>query len=129
DLAAEGDFELGEITGHKLEGSVHAAAGSDGSGSFVSNGDIKFGHPKLKDVRITHLAGNRKDEFYTATNSAHEAINKAVGTLPVKVTTAQADAKITYNKGKIGVEGQLSGSAQYPAEGEPKISGTSAFGI
>ncbi|HUS29108.1 MAG TPA: DUF4157 domain-containing protein, partial [Kofleriaceae bacterium] len=125
DWAAEGNFELGGITNHMLEGSVHAAAGSDGTGNFVSNGPITFGNEKLKDIEITHLEGNKQTNKYVASIQAEKAINKAVKNVPdVQIESAGAGAKITYDNGKLSFGGMVQISAKYPKSGDPEVSGT-----
>ncbi|HTL34387.1 MAG TPA: DUF4157 domain-containing protein, partial [Kofleriaceae bacterium] len=130
DWAAEGNFELKDLTNSMLLGSVHAAAGSNGTGNFVSNGPITFGNPLLKDVTIEHLTGNREEQHYEATISVEKAINKVVSQVPnVKVEAAKAAAVITYKDKKLSVNGEIGLKACYPATGEPQLEGTLFLGI
>ncbi|MBC7975738.1 MAG: hypothetical protein H7138_12235, partial [Myxococcales bacterium] len=124
DWAAEGDFDLGQITSGTLLGQVHAAAGSNGTGNFVSNGPITFGSPALAGVEITNLSGNKQENRYTATISATNAVNKVLEKVPnVQVDTSVVTATLTYAGGGLKLDTTVDGSARYPKTGEMKLEG------
>jgi hypothetical protein len=75
--SAEGEFELGEVTGGQLLGRVRAAAGSGGAGSFESiGGSIRFAIPALSGVAISNLRGNRRSHEFHAQVQAGAALER-----------------------------------------------------
>ena len=124
DWAAEGDFELDPMTDHKLKGTVHAAAGSNGTGNFVANGPITFGDERLKDVAITALSGNKEENRYSATVSARGLFAKFTDKIPsVQVTPVEADVKVDYNNGKFDFATAISAGVKYPKDGPSQLEG------
>ncbi|HEU4728442.1 MAG TPA: DUF4157 domain-containing protein [Kofleriaceae bacterium] len=134
DWSAEGDFDLGPMTSNALIGSVHAAAGSSGTGEFVSNGKITFGSPALRDVEISHLSGNKEQKHFTATVNAQRAVDKILEKVPnVDVHAGTAQATITYQGGGgqgggLKLDAKIEGTAKYPRDGS-KLEGNFHLGF
>ena len=128
--SAEALFELSPLTKDVLRGKVRAAAGSDGTGNFTSEGPVTFGSPALAGVVIEQVSGNKEKAEFVAVISASEAINKVVEKVPgVGITTKTAKAKIKVAGGKVSVDGALEGSLKYPKTGESQLEGDFHLGV
>jgi len=129
--SAEAVLDLGPLTNEWLSGKVRAAAGSDGSGKFNSEGPINFGAKApeaLQGVVIESISGDKDKREFDVVVSAEAAANKLLAKVPsVGVNLKGAKAKIHYGDGKLSMAAKVSGSAWYPKEGEKKLAGNFEF--
>jgi hypothetical protein len=124
DWSAEGNFDLGQLTGGLLVGQVHAAAGSSGTGNFVANGPITFSSPALQGIAITELSGDKEVPTFHAKVDATAAIAKISEKVPnVQITPNAAIATITYADSSLHMDGKIEGSAKYPKSGDSQLEG------
>ncbi len=128
--SAEALFELSPLTKDVLRGKVRAAAGSDGSGKFTSEGAITFGSPALAGVVVESVSGDKEKGEFAAVISAKEAINKVLTKVPtVDIQTTTARATIKVEQGKVSVDGTLKGALTYPKTGDTKLKGNFELGM
>lgn len=124
DWAAEGDFDLGPLTSFQIIGKVHAAAGSNGTGKFIQNGEIKFAPPALQGIVIKELSGDKNQKQFHAVIDANQALAEVQKKIPgatIEPTTTRGT--IDYAEGKgLTVATTLEGKASFPKTG-PQLEG------
>ena len=128
--SAEAVFELAPLTKNVLLGKVRAKGGSDGSGEFTSEGEIKFGNPALEGVVVKSVSGDKQKGEFKAVITAGQAINKLTEKLPgVHIGTETVEATIQVVGGKVKIDGKVDGDFKYPKEGESQLEGKFHLGM
>jgi hypothetical protein len=122
--SAEGNFDLGQLTNSLLLGTVRAAAGSNGTGEFQSVGEITFGVPALKGIKIAKLSGNKQTATFSATIHASDAANAYLAKLQgVDVQVKAGDVTVAYADRSLTFNGEISGTATYPKGAPSQLEG------
>ncbi|MDB4969419.1 MAG: hypothetical protein JWN44_5108, partial [Myxococcales bacterium] len=130
---AGGTVQLGEVTGHRLEGEVEASAGSGGAAALHNNGPITFGTAApeaVRDVAITSVRGNLQTHEFHVAVQASAAINKLTrGMQDLHIHVADAPVTVDYVGGALAMAGHIQGTASYSPGDQEKVGGNFQLGF